>query len=75
MVYIPYLLFAQFHRNRTPEISDIDIYCLWVQLLDYHAKGKLEWVALEREYGLLLRYNWTNYSPRGRTERPVRRPR
>ena len=74
MVYIPYLLFHRYHRNKNPEITDKQVYAEWVQLLAYHAKGKLEWIALEREYGALLRYNWTNYNPRGRTPRPVRRP-
>ena len=75
MVYIPYLLFARFHRNKSPEITDKEIYALWSQLLDYHIKGKLEFLALEREYGALLRFNRTNYTPKGRTPRPTRKPR
>lgn len=75
MVYIPYLMFAQFKRNKNPGIMDIEIYCLWTQLLSYHASDKEDWGILEREYGALLRYNWSNWTPGGRVPRPVRRPR
>lgn len=74
MVYIPYLLFHRYHRSKAPEITDKQVFAHWVQLLNYHAKGKLEWIALEKEYGPLLRFNWTNYHPKKRTPRPVRRP-
>ncbi len=54
-------------------ISDIRI--RWYQLLDSCPTKESEWQVLIREYGSLLKYHFTNWTPKGRVQRPTGRRR
>ena len=66
MVYIPYELFRDLISKRVPT-SDIIIE--WYQLLDYQPTNADQWKILQRDYGELLKYTFTNWTPHGRIPR------
>ena len=67
MVYIPYKLFRDLLISQGTPTSDIMI--KWYQLLDYRPTNADEWKILQRDYGDLIKYNFTIWTPTGRVPR------
>ena len=72
MVYIPYDEFHKHWKKQKKELSDAEIRLKWFQFLGYYPTKLSEWQMLLGEYGRLLRFHWTNWTPYGRVRRPGR---
>ena len=70
MVYIPYDEFYTHWKKK--DLSDEEIRFKWFQFLDYYPTKLSEWKMLYSEYGRLLKFHWTNWTPEGRVRRPGR---
>ncbi len=67
MVYIPYELFRDLLISR--KVPTSDIMAKWYLLLDYRPTNVDEWKMLQRDYGDLVKYTFTNWTPNGRVPR------
>ena len=63
-MYIPYGLFIEHWRLRN--LSESDARIRWFQFLGYYPTKIDEWKLLQTEYGDLLKYDFTKWTPTGR---------
>jgi len=74
LVYIPYDVFTRWYKidamRKKKEIKPWDIFTAWHKLLEFYPRNLQDWKRLEQEYGSALKYNYTNWTPRGRVPRP-----
>ena len=72
-MYIPWKLFREHYIRKAKqegrEWNEFTIKVAWYNLLDHSCRDASDWERLKKEYGRLIEYSLTNWTPRGRIKR------